>query len=138
LQCSIRCQEDGPFGDARDGKWGGGQNAGLHTSPSLRWRRTRSFQSLSRSLSKTQSSIGGVGSSPPAVSRRVKALEARLGVGLADRSARRFRLTDEGALYYEHCRTILKDLRDAEAEVAARGATPKRRWPREARRPEAS
>ena len=39
-----------------------------------------------------------LGSSPPAVSRRVKALEARLGVRLADRSARRFRLTDEGAL----------------------------------------
>ena len=39
-----------------------------------------------------------LGSSPPAVSRRVKVLEARLGVRLADRSARRFRLTDEGAL----------------------------------------
>ncbi len=64
-----------------------------------------------------------LGSSPPAVSRRVKALEARLGVRLADRNARRFRLTDEGALYYEHCRNILKDLRDAEAEVSARGAT---------------
>ncbi|HZZ22148.1 MAG TPA: LysR family transcriptional regulator [Roseiarcus sp.] len=64
-----------------------------------------------------------LGSSPPAVSRRVKALEARLGVRLADRSARRFRLTDEGALYYEHRRNILKDLRDAEAEVSARGAT---------------
>jgi molybdenum-dependent DNA-binding transcriptional regulator ModE len=37
-----------------------------------------------------------LGSSPTAVSRRVKALEARLGVRLADRSARRFRLTDEG------------------------------------------
>ena len=46
-----------------------------------------------------------LGSSPPAVSRRVKALEERLGVWLADRSARRFRLTDEGALYYEHCHT---------------------------------
>ena len=42
-----------------------------------------------------------LGSSPPAVSRRLAALEARLGVRLAERSARRFRLTDEGALYYE-------------------------------------
>ena len=64
-----------------------------------------------------------LGSSPPAVSRRLSALEGRLGVRLADRSARRFRLTDEGALYCEHCRSILKDLRDAEAEVLARGAT---------------
>lgn len=63
------------------------------------------------------------GSSPPAVSRRLSALEARLGVRLAERSARRFRLTDEGTLYYEHCRTILADMRNAEAEVSARGAT---------------
>ena len=64
-----------------------------------------------------------LGSSPPAVSRRLSALEARLGVRLAERSARRFRLTDEGALYYERCRTILGELRDAEAEVSARGTT---------------
>ena len=64
-----------------------------------------------------------LGSSPPAVSRRLSALEARLGVRLAERSARRFRLTDEGVLYYEHCRMILANLRDAEAEVSARGAT---------------
>jgi DNA-binding transcriptional LysR family regulator len=64
-----------------------------------------------------------LGSSPPAVSRKLSALEARLGVRLAERSARRFRLTDEGALYYEHCRTILESLRDAEAEVSARGET---------------
>jgi DNA-binding transcriptional LysR family regulator len=62
------------------------------------------------------------GSSPPAVSRRLSALETRLGVRLAERSARRFRLTDEGALYYQQCRGILADLRDAEAEVSARGA----------------
>ena len=62
------------------------------------------------------------GSSPPAVSRRLSALEARLGVRLAERSARRFRLTDEGVLYYQHCRSILTALRDAEAEVSARGA----------------
>ena len=64
-----------------------------------------------------------VGSSPPAVSRRLSALEARLGVRLAQRSARRFRLTDEGAQFYERCRSILADLRDAEVEVSARGAT---------------
>jgi DNA-binding transcriptional LysR family regulator len=63
-----------------------------------------------------------LGSSPPAVSRRLSALEARLGVRLAERSARRFRLTDEGVLYGERCRTILGELRDAEAEVSARGA----------------
>jgi DNA-binding transcriptional LysR family regulator len=62
-------------------------------------------------------------SSAPAVSRRLAALEARLGVQLAERSARRFRLTDEGMLYHAHCRSILAELRNAEAEVSARGAT---------------
>jgi DNA-binding transcriptional LysR family regulator len=64
-----------------------------------------------------------VNSSPPAVSRRLSALEGRLGVKLAESSARRFRLTDEGAFYYEHCRSILAALRDAEAEVSSRGTT---------------
>src|ERR1700744_1485866 len=62
-------------------------------------------------------------SSPPAVSRRLSALESRLGVQLAERSARRLRLTDEGRLYYEHGRGILAALRDAEAKVSARGET---------------
>jgi LysR family transcriptional regulator, transcriptional activator for dmlA len=60
-------------------------------------------------------------SSPPAVSRRLSALEEKLGVRLAERSARRFRLTDEGLLLYERSRSILDQIRDAEAEVASRG-----------------
>jgi DNA-binding transcriptional LysR family regulator len=60
-------------------------------------------------------------SSPAAVSRRLTALEAKLGVRLAERSSRRFRLTDEGALFYDRSRSILDLVRDAEAEVASRG-----------------
>jgi LysR family transcriptional regulator, transcriptional activator for dmlA len=60
-------------------------------------------------------------SSPAAVSRRLTALEAKLGVRLADRSSRRFRLTDEGLLLYERSRSILEQIRDVEAEVASRG-----------------
>jgi LysR family transcriptional activator of dmlA len=60
-------------------------------------------------------------SSPAAVSRRLTALEAKLGVRLAERSSRRFRLTDEGALLYDRSRSILDLVRDAEAEVASRG-----------------
>jgi len=62
-----------------------------------------------------------LGSSPPAISRRLAELEQRLGVKLADRSARRFRLTDEGTTYLEHGRRILDQLRDLETEVASRG-----------------
>ncbi len=64
-----------------------------------------------------------LGSSPPAVSRRLAELEQRLGVKLADRSARRFRLTDEGTTYLEQGRRILEQLRDLETEVASRGGT---------------
>jgi len=60
-------------------------------------------------------------SSPAAVSRRLTALETKLGVRLAERSSRRFRLTDEGLLLYERSRTILESVRDAEAEVASHG-----------------
>jgi DNA-binding transcriptional LysR family regulator len=60
-------------------------------------------------------------SSPPVVSRRLTMLESRLGIRLAERSARRFRLTEEGTLYYERGRAILSGLREMEAEVAARG-----------------
>jgi LysR family transcriptional activator of dmlA len=60
-------------------------------------------------------------SSPAAVSRRLSALEAKLGVRLADRSSRRFRLTDEGLLLYERSRVILEQVRDVEAEVASLG-----------------
>jgi LysR family transcriptional regulator, transcriptional activator for dmlA len=62
-------------------------------------------------------------SSPPAVSRRLAALEERLGVRLAERQSRRFRLTDEGLLLYERSCTILEEIREVEAEVASRGGT---------------
>jgi DNA-binding transcriptional LysR family regulator len=60
-------------------------------------------------------------SSPAAVSRRLSALERRLGVRLAERNARRFRLTDEGQVYAERGRRIVEVLNDVEAEVSAGG-----------------
>jgi LysR family transcriptional activator of dmlA len=62
-------------------------------------------------------------SSPPAVSRRLSALEAKLGVKLAERSSRRFRLTEEGLLLYERSRAIIGEIRDLHAEVASRGGS---------------
>lgn len=58
-----------------------------------------------------------LGSSPPAISRRLAALEARLGVRLIERSARRFELNEAGSAFYERAQGILADLKDAEAEV---------------------
>lgn len=53
---------------------------------------------------------------PPAVSQRLQALEARAGVRLLDRTGRRSSLTDEGALVAVHARMVA-DTIDALAEA---------------------
>ena len=52
-----------------------------------------------------------------AVSRRVSALEERLGVQLLRRTTRVLNLTDTGRSFYEHSARILADLEEAEAAV---------------------
>jgi len=59
--------------------------------------------------------------SPPAVTRLVTALEARLGVQLFTRTTRQVALTEAGARLREDAVRILADLE--EAETSARGAT---------------
>lgn len=51
------------------------------------------------------------------VSRKVQELELRLGLHLLKRTTRRIGLTEAGALYYEHCRNIARDLDAAESAV---------------------
>lgn len=55
---------------------------------------------------------------PPAVSQRLQALEARAGVRLIDRTGRRTSLTDEGALVAAHGRQVAQTM---EALVEALG-----------------
>ena len=52
-----------------------------------------------------------------AVSRRVTALEERLGVQLLRRTTRRLNLTETGRSFYEHSARIVADLDEAEAAV---------------------
>jgi DNA-binding transcriptional LysR family regulator len=61
------------------------------------------------------------------ISRRLAAMEARLGVRLIDRSSRRFALTQEGSLYHARALDILAALDRADAEVAARVKDPQGR-----------
>lgn len=61
---------------------------------------------------------------PTMMSRRLDALEARLGVKLFVRSTRRLSLTSEGALFLEEAQRILRDLAEAEAQVAQGGTRP--------------
>lgn len=55
------------------------------------------------------------------MSRRLDALEARLGVKLLLRTTRRVTLTFEGSAYLEDCQRILRELGDAEASVSLGG-----------------
>ncbi len=54
-----------------------------------------------------------------AVSRRLRALEDRLGVELLRRTTRRLTLTDAGRTLYERAVTLLDDLAEIEAEVSS-------------------
>jgi DNA-binding transcriptional LysR family regulator len=65
-----------------------------------------------------------LGVSTAVVSRRLAALEARLGVRLVNRTTRRLALTDEGAGYHESCARILGEIEDADAAAAAKRVEP--------------
>ena len=58
-----------------------------------------------------------LGSAKSAVSRRVSALEERLGVQLLRRTTRVLNLTETGQSFYDHSARILADLDEAEAAV---------------------
>jgi DNA-binding transcriptional LysR family regulator len=64
-------------------------------------------------------------SSPPAVTRGIAALEARLGTLLFHRSTRAVALTDEGAALLEQARRILAALAGAERELRGAAAEPR-------------
>jgi len=59
-----------------------------------------------------------LGAAKSAVSRRVSALEARLGVKLLNRTTRTLNLTDNGRAYFERAGRILADLAEAEQSVS--------------------
>jgi DNA-binding transcriptional LysR family regulator len=66
-----------------------------------------------------------LGISPALVSRRLAALEARLGVRLINRTTRSLHLTDEGAAYHETCTRVLAEIEEADAAVSAGRAEPR-------------
>ncbi|MCL2829266.1 MAG: LysR family transcriptional regulator [Betaproteobacteria bacterium] len=59
---------------------------------------------------------------PAVISRRLDALEARLGVRLILRTTRRLQLTHEGQAFLDDCQRILNELSNAEESVAQGGA----------------
>jgi DNA-binding transcriptional LysR family regulator len=60
-----------------------------------------------------------LGLSPALVSRRLAALESRLGIRLVHRTTRSLNLTVEGSRYYDACNRVLAEIEEADAEVSA-------------------
>jgi DNA-binding transcriptional LysR family regulator len=59
------------------------------------------------------------------LSRRVAALEERLGTRLVQRSTRTFAVTDAGRAFLQHCQTIIAEAEAAENALAAMQARPR-------------
>jgi len=66
-----------------------------------------------------------LGMSTAVVSRRLAALESRLGVRLINRTTRSLHLTDEGARYYDACSRLLAEIEEADAAASAGRAEPR-------------
>ena len=59
-----------------------------------------------------------LGVSPSALGKAIAATEERLDARLFHRTTRSVALTEEGALYLDHCRRVLSEVDDAEAALA--------------------
>ncbi|PXW99524.1 LysR family transcriptional regulator [Sphaerotilus hippei] len=66
-----------------------------------------------------------IGVTPPAVSKRLAAIERRLGVRLLQRSTRRLSLTPEGETYFSEGARVLEELEALERTVSGSRAIPK-------------
>lgn len=63
--------------------------------------------------------------SPSTVTKHVSHLERRIGARLFNRNTRRVVLTEAGAAYWRHCRDLLAEIEQAEAEVGGMGQHPR-------------
>jgi DNA-binding transcriptional LysR family regulator len=60
------------------------------------------------------------GTTQPTITKHVAAIEARLKVRLLNRNTRGVSLTEPGALYYEKCKSIVREAHEADAVVQLR------------------
>lgn len=62
-----------------------------------------------------------MGVSPASVTARLNRLESSYGVRLLTRTTRQVSLTDEGAVFYEHCLRILREVSRADESLSSKG-----------------
>ena len=82
------------------------------------------FFSVLASAGSLSAAARELGITTPAVSRRLAQMEARLGVGLVNRTTRRMGLTPEGELTLEHARRILGEIQDLGELLGAAKSSP--------------
>jgi len=85
-----------------------------------KFKQIESFVAVAQRGSLTQAAQAE-GVAPAVISRRLDALEARLGVKLLVRTTRRVSLTHEGSAFLEDCQRLLLEFASAEATVSAGG-----------------
>lgn len=82
----------------------------------MQWEGIREFVYVAEQESFTQAS-NLMAISTAQVSRQISALEQRLNVKLFYRTTRKVSLTEEGAIFYQHCRSVLDGLEEAERAI---------------------
>lgn len=68
-----------------------------------------------------------IGISPSAVGKAVARLEEHLGARLFSRTTRSVRLTEEGQIFYEHCKRMIEEFEETEASIFQNRQRPKGR-----------
>ncbi|MEM5496253.1 LysR substrate-binding domain-containing protein [Paraglaciecola mesophila] len=82
----------------------------------MQWEGINEFVYVAETESFTQASKN-LAISTAQVSRQISALESRLNVKLFYRTTRKVSLTEEGRLFYQHCRSVLDGLDAAERAI---------------------
>lgn len=82
----------------------------------MQWEGVSEFVFVAENESFTQASKK-MSISTAQVSRQVSALEKRLNVKLFYRTTRKVSLTEEGHVFYQHCRSVLDGLEEAERAI---------------------
>ncbi len=88
------------------------------------WEGITEFVAVAESTSFTLAAKA-LGISVAQVSRQINTLETRLATKLLYRTTRKVSLTEEGHIYYQHCRQLLDGLEAAERTMSNLKATPR-------------
>jgi len=82
----------------------------------MQWEGISEFVFVAENESFTQASKK-MAISTAQVSRQISALEKRLNIKLFYRTTRKVSLTEEGSVFYQHCRSVLDGLEEAERAI---------------------